>query len=45
VEGPTGKRRTVRVKEDVKNFDTLKPGDTVKVTIVRVTEMKVRPMD
>ncbi|WP_353661989.1 hypothetical protein [Hydrogenimonas sp. SS33] len=45
VEGPTGKRRTVRVKEDVKNFDALKPGDTVKVTIIKVTDIKVRPMD
>ncbi|WP_201352582.1 hypothetical protein [Hydrogenimonas urashimensis] len=44
VEGPTGRRRTVRVKEDVKHFENLKPGDTVKVSITRITDIKVRPM-
>ncbi len=45
LEGPTGERRTVHVKEDVAHLENLKKGDSVTATITRTVLMKIRKMD
>ena len=44
LEGPKGSRYEARVKPDVAHFENLSPGDTVKVTIHHVVQMRIRPM-
>ncbi|WP_300365622.1 hypothetical protein [Hydrogenimonas sp.] len=45
LEGPTGERRTIHVKNDVKYLENLKKGDTVSATITQTVLMKIRKMD
>jgi len=45
LEGPHGHRRTIRVKEDLKHLENLRPGDTVTATITRIVVMKIRGND
>jgi hypothetical protein len=45
LEGPTGARETVKVKDDVKDLENLKPGDTVTATINKTILMEIKDMD
>ncbi len=45
LEGPTGAKQTIHVKNDVKYLENLKEGDTVTATITQTILMKIRKMD
>ena len=44
LEGPTGKRHTIRVKPGVAHFENLQVGDTVTATVRKTIDMRIRRM-
>lgn len=43
LKGPEGKSKTIKVKEDVKNFDRLQKGDQVVIRYTEALAVKVEP--